>query len=451
LNEGWVVRAEALEGEGRFFEASRAWEWAGAPARALDCLVRLRVDDPRYREGCRRAVDLLQAGLPLSLAVENLLGGFVRSGPRSAAEADTFDRLSRIYERSGFPQNAAEALGKLIDFRPGDAEAGARLQALSGAAVMELPELPELGPPPELPKEPDTEDEIVDYTKLEEDGGPPFRTGVTIAGRFLLEDRIGTGGMSVVFRAQDLEIGEVVAIKVFTQGIFDKESDERLRRELRLSRRLIHPNVVRLYDTGVAHGFRFITLELLTGMDLRHRMRGRPLPVAEGLSYLLEACAGLQAAHDLGIVHRDVKPENFYLVRGGGLKVMDFGIAKLENAPGITATGIIAGTPAYMAPEQAMDFRNVNFRADIYSMGVVAFEIFTGMLPFNHPESMQILMMHAQEPAPSLRERNPALPPALEETVLRCLEKIPARRFESCRELAERLDAAIGRLPHAGR
>jgi len=439
-----AVQAEALEMQGRFFEAAAAWEQAGAPVRAVDCLARLGADDPRYRDGCRRAVELVDAGVPLSLAFENLLGGFVRSGPRSGAEAETFERLSRVYERAGFKENAAEALGKLLDYRPGDAEARARLNALSRLASSDLPELPELAPPPELPAE-DEQDDIVDYTQLDEASGPPFREGATIAERFRLEERIGTGGMSVVFRAQDLEIGDPVALKVFTQGVFDKESDARLRRELRLSRRLIHPNVVRLYDTGIAHGFRFITLELLTGMDLRHRLRGRPLPLREGLSYLIEACAGLQAAHDIGIVHRDVKPENFFLVRGGGLKVMDFGIAKLENAPGITATGIIAGTPAYMAPEQALDFRNVNLRADIYSVGAVAFEIFTGTLPFNHPEPMQMLMMHAQEPVPSARERNPALPPWLEELVLQCLEKDPARRFASCRELSERLEAGLGR------
>jgi len=443
LSGRWAVRAEQLEAAGRFYEAAQAWESAGAPTRAVDCLARIGGSDPHYREGCRRAVELVDSGVPLSLAFENLLAGFVRSGARSADEAETFDRLSRIYERNGFRENAAEALAKLLDYRPGDAAARERLNALSRLLTPTLPELPDLAPPPQLPRDTDP-DEIVDYTQLDESSGPPFREGVTIAERFRLEERIGTGGMSVVFRAQDLEIGETIALKVFTQGVFDKEADARLRRELRLSRRLIHPNVVRLYDTGIAHGFRFITLELLQGMDLRHRMRGRPLPLREGTSYLLETCAGLQAAHDIGIVHRDVKPENCYLVRGGGLKVMDFGIAKLENAPGITTTGIIAGTPAYMAPEQAMDFRNVSYRADIYSVGVVAFEIYTGTLPFNHPESMQLLLMHAQDPPPSLRERNLALPPALEDIVLRCLDKDPARRVPTCRELAEQLLAAVG-------
>jgi serine/threonine-protein kinase len=444
LSGRWAGQAEALELEGRFFEAAVVWERAGAPERAVECLARLGTDDARYREACRRAVELVAGGVALSLAFENLLGGFVRSGPRSGAEADTFDRLSRVYEQAGFKENATEALVKLLDYRPGDAAARARLNALSQLASPELAELPELAPPPPPPPEEDEED-IVDYTQLDEGSGPPFREGVTIAERFRLAERIGTGGMSVVFKAQDLEIGEEIAVKVFTQGVFDKESDARLRRELRLSRRLIHPNVVRLYDTGIAHGFRFITLELLTGMDLRHRLRGRPLPLREGLSYLIEACAGLQAAHDLGIVHRDVKPENFFLVRGGGLKVMDFGIAKLENAPGITATGIIAGTPAYMAPEQALDFRNVTLRADIYSVGAVAFEIFTGTLPFNHPEPMQMLMMHAQDPVPSPRARNPALPPWLEEVVVQCLEKDPGRRIPSCRELAARFEAGLGR------
>jgi serine/threonine-protein kinase len=145
------------------------------------------------------------------------------------------------------------------------------------------------------------------------------------------------------------------------------------------------------------------------------------------------------------VIHRDIKPENCYITRDGTLKVMDFGIAKLQAATGVTATGMIAGTAAYMAPEQAMNFRGVTASADVYSLGVVAYELFTGSLPFQHPEMMPLLLMHSRDTPPPPRARNPAIPEALEKVVLRCLEKEPGRRFASCRELAGRLAEIRGR------
>jgi serine/threonine-protein kinase len=323
-----------------------------------------------------------------------------------------------------------------VPARPADAAAAARLAELR-PAPRALPGLPELPPEPERR-------ETLQQPPLpvpDDGSGPAFRVGALIAGRYRLDERIGSGGNSVVFRATDLAIGDKLAIKVLTQGVYDREMDERLRRELLVARRVQHKNVVRLFDIGLAHGFRFLSMELLSGLDLRARLSGNALPLDEALDYLIQACQGLEAAHAEGIVHRDVKPENCFITRGGVLKLMDFGLARPLDARGITSTGIVAGTPAYMAPEQVMDFRRVGPAADIYSLGIVGYELLTGAVPFDHPEPIPLMLMHTNDAPPPLRARNPMLSPELERTILACLAKNPDERPHGCAELARRLQA----------
>lgn len=433
--------AAVFEVGGHFYDAALAFEAAGEPARGFENLLRVTQDHPLYREACLRAVRLAPDRGPLSLGFENLVAAFLKGGPESGVETEAFLALARLYEREGFLENAAEALERVLMRQPehaGAQQALARLQR-SAPQPPELPELPALDrsrlDTPRAPRE--TQDE---------QGGVPFRVGATIAGRYRLEERIGAGGMSVVFRASDLQLHDQVALKVFKQAAFDPEADARLRRELSLSRLLVHPNVVQLYAIGLAFGLRYVTLELLTGADLANRMRELALPLAAGLDYLVQACAGLQAAHDLGIVHRDVKPENCFITRDGRLKLMDFGIAKARDTAGLTATGIVAGTPAYMAPEQVLNFSSVTAAADQYSLGVVAYEMFTAIRPFRHPEPVPLMMLHTTETPPPPRSFNPALPADLERIILRCLEKEPRRRFASCRELQRDLELLRSRL-----
>lgn len=425
--------AAAFEAGGHFFDAALAFVSAGAPARAFENLLRVTPAHPRYREACTQAVRLAPERGPLSLAFENLVAAFVKAGPDDEAEVDVFLALARLYEREGFVENAREALQRVVARRPGQPRATEALQRLAQPALAALPDLPDL---------PSRARQQTPHLQRSEETGPanPFHVGATIAGRYRLEERIGAGGMSVVFRATDLQLHDAVAVKVFTQAVFDAETDARLRRELSLSRLLVHPNVVQLFAIGLSHGFRYVTLELLTGVDLAARIGGAALPLAEGLDDLIQACAGLQAAHDLGIVHRDVKPENCFILRDGRLKLMDFGIAKVRDAAGLTATGVVAGTPAYMAPEQVLNFSAVTPAADQYSLGVVAYEILTGARPFVHADPIPLMMLHTSEPPPPPRSKNPSLPVDLERIILRCLEKDPQRRYASCRELMRELE-----------
>jgi serine/threonine-protein kinase len=273
--------------------------------------------------------------------------------------------------------------------------------------------------------------------------------GNTVAQRYRLEKKIGQGGMAAVFKAYDLELAEVIAIKFFTQIITDEQMLLRFKQELTLSRQLSHPNIVRLYDIGSHRGMRFITMELLQGSDLRGRL-ARPFNMVEAIDWLLQACAGLQAAHDRGVVHRDIKPENFFVTHENILKVMDFGIAKRTTAAALTQAGMMAGTPEYMSPEQVTNFANVTHSTDLYALGVVAYEMFAGSVPFTHQELLPLLMKHVNEAPEPPRRRNPRCPPDVEAIILKLLAKAPGDRFKTCNELAQALSTVRARPAREG-
>ncbi len=264
--------------------------------------------------------------------------------------------------------------------------------------------------------------------------------GADVNQRYKLVDILGQGGMAIVFKAEDREIGETVALKLFTMDS-NAEALDRFRQELRLSRQLVHPNIVRLYDIGVTDGFRFITMEMLVGRELRAYI-GRPFDVATGIGFLVQACAGLHYAHKAGVIHRDIKPENLFVTDSGVLKVMDFGIAKGQQSQGMTQVGMMAGTPQYMSPEQINSFGTVTGATDMYALGVVAYEMFCGRVPFSHAEVMPLLMMHVNQPVPPPIDVNPALPRAVSDIIVRMLAKNPAERFASMAELQKALSDA---------
>ncbi|HKB48394.1 MAG TPA: serine/threonine-protein kinase [Ktedonobacterales bacterium] len=274
--------------------------------------------------------------------------------------------------------------------------------------------------------------------------GEKFALGGIIAARYRLDRKIGQGGMASVFRAWDLELEENVALKVFGAQLTSEVLVARFKQELKMSRQLMHPNIIRLYDIGVHEGHRYISMELLVGKSLKERME-KPIEFVAALDFLIQACSGLQAAHDAGVVHRDVKPDNFFVTDDGVLKVMDFGIAKQYAAPGVTVVGSIAGTPLYMSPEQIGNFSTVTHLTDLYALGICAYEMFTGSLPFTHDELVPLLMMHVNTPPEPPARRNRAIPPELDAAILRLLEKDPTRRFQSCRELGQALSAIRGR------
>jgi serine/threonine protein kinase len=189
-------------------------------------------------------------------------------------------------------------------------------------------------------------------------------------------------------------------------------------------------------------------MEFLNGQDLGKLLEAGPLTVDQGIDLLVQACQALQVVHDRGVVHRDVKPDNFFLTDEAVLKVMDFGIAKRANASkGLTRAGSMAGTPHYIAPEQTSDFGGVTHLADLYALGCIGYKIFTGTVPFDGDDVMPILMAHlSQAPTPP-RQRNPAIPPDLETILLQLLAKRPEQRIQSCRDLVALLSGIRSGLP----
>ncbi|HTQ79657.1 MAG TPA: protein kinase [Thermoanaerobaculia bacterium] len=256
--------------------------------------------------------------------------------------------------------------------------------------------------------------------------------GALMARRFEILSILGAGGMGVVYKARDRELDDLVALKMLKRELWgDLAQLERLKSEIRLARKITHPNVLRTFDFGEIDGVPYISMEYVRGVTLRYLLdQTHRLPYSAGLRLGKQLCAGLGAAHAVGVMHRDIKPENLILTPTGNAKLMDFGIARpIERlTPGQTQVGFIVGTPQYLSPEQ-LQGREVDARADIYSCGIVLYEIFTGELPFSAPSAMEIMLKHLQEPPVPPRVHWPEIPERLERIILRCLEKEPAARY----------------------
>lgn len=266
--------------------------------------------------------------------------------------------------------------------------------------------------------------------------------GATLGGRYRVLSVLGAGGMGVVYKAHDLELDDVVALKMLKPGaLVDAEQLDRLKSEIKLARRITHPNVLRTFDFGEVNGLPYISMEYVRGMTLRYLLReAKRVPYSAGLRIARQLAAGLAAAHEVGVLHRDIKPENLILEANGNAKLMDFGIARpvRRSTPGHTQPGTFLGTPNYCAPEQLAG-DDVDERADIYSCGVLMTEMFCGALPFSGSNTMEIYMAQMQqEPArPSVLW--PEIRPELEVLILRCLKRSAAERPASAAELAAAL------------
>ena len=278
--------------------------------------------------------------------------------------------------------------------------------------------------------------------------GDTLSRGQVFADRYEILGTLGKGGMGVVYRARDRQLDEVVALKLLRPEALaaDPTLVERFKQEIKLARRITHRNVLRTHDFGETAGVPYISMEYLEGVTLKDLVRSRgALPLGVGLSIAKQMCHGLGAAHDGGVVHRDIKPQNMLILpETAELKIMDFGISRVSSvepgASGLTTAGTVMGTPDYMPPEQAQG-RPADFRSDLYSLAVVFFEIFTGKLPFKGETPMAVVMAHIQQPPPRPRSLNAKLPPELEAIILKGLEKDPAKRWPRADEVLEALSA----------
>ena len=260
---------------------------------------------------------------------------------------------------------------------------------------------------------------------------PSLTEGSLLGDRYEVLKMLGEGGMGAVYKARDRELDRLVALKVIRPELAGNQSIlHRFKQELILSRKVTHRNVVRIFDLGVAQGLRFITMEFIQGQDLASLLEERKFTAQETVKILRQVCAALQAAHAEGVVHRDLKPQNIMIEMDGRVVVMDFGLARSMEATGLTQAGAVMGTPAYMSPEQAKGMP-ADERSDIFSLGIIAYQMLTGVVPYQADTALASMLLRTQGPPPPPVQLDPNLPQVLSDIALKSLATNVEDRYQT--------------------
>jgi serine/threonine protein kinase/Flp pilus assembly protein TadD len=280
------------------------------------------------------------------------------------------------------------------------------------------------------------EDRSALHTMTAETAKEELATGSTFAGRYQIIEELGRGGMGRVYKALDTEVNEKIALKLIKPEVaVDGKTIDRFRNELKLARKVRHKNVCQMYDLNRDRGNYFITMEYVSGDDLKGLIRKMSsFSAGQAVSIGRQVCEGLAEAHRQGVVHRDLKPQNIMIDQEGVARIMDFGIARSVRGKGLTGAGVMIGTPDYMSPEQ-VEGKDTDQRSDIYSLGVILYEMVTGRLPFEGETPFVVGVKHKSEPPRNPKELNAQLPDDLCRAVLKCLEKDREKRYQSAGEL----------------
>ncbi|MCJ7679167.1 MAG: serine/threonine protein kinase, partial [Candidatus Aminicenantes bacterium] len=275
-----------------------------------------------------------------------------------------------------------------------------------------------------------------------------IKTGTTFSDRYEVIDELGKGGMGAVYKVYDKKIKEKIALKLIRPEIaLNEKTAERFRNEIKLARRITHRNVCRMYDLGEDGPSLYITMEYISGQDLRNMLRMTPhFSVGTAVNIAKQVCQGLVESHRLGVVHRDLKPQNIMIDTEGSVKIMDFGIARSLRTSSVTATGVLIGTPDYMSPEQA-EGKDVDERTDIYSLGVILFEMVTKKVPFTGETALSVALKHKTEAPEHPAALNTAVSPELNRIILKCLEKDKNKRYAGAAELLDDLSGVEQGIP----
>jgi len=275
---------------------------------------------------------------------------------------------------------------------------------------------------------------------------PVLQIGEVLGGRYEILHLLGEGGMGAVYKARDRELDRPVALKLIRPELASNPSMlARFKQELLLSRQVTHKNVVRIFDLGDAEGVKFITMEFIEGRDLRSLIQEKHKFSPEAaVEVMQQVCQALEAAHSVGVIHRDLKPQNIMQDESGRIVVMDFGLARTMDGDGMTQTGALVGTMEYMSPEQALA-RDLDQRSDIFTAGLILYELLTGKMPFKAESALASLIKRTQERAVPISSHDGSLPGALTEIVSKCLERDPTLRYQNAGELLRALDSWQGK------
>lgn len=268
-----------------------------------------------------------------------------------------------------------------------------------------------------------------------------INVAAALEGRYQVLKELGRGGMGIVFQAHDKTLREQVAIKILSPLLStNQEALERLKREVSAARKVTHPNVIRIHDIAEIGGLHYVSMEFFQGTNLKEFVRSSgTLSLMQAFQIAGQICDGLEAAHRQGVIHRDLKSQNIIINSANQIKIIDFGLAHSTHLEGMTATGLIMGTPEYMAPEQ-VEGKRVDERADIYSLGIILYELFTGRVPFTGDSAIAVGFKQMKEQPPAPRTIAPYLPVEIEGIILKCLQKNPVERYSSVTELRNDLE-----------
>ncbi|HZL86214.1 MAG TPA: protein kinase [Candidatus Krumholzibacteria bacterium] len=276
--------------------------------------------------------------------------------------------------------------------------------------------------------------------------------GFEIGKRYRVVTFLGRGGMGAVYRVHDRELERDVSLKLISSEMDENPLvQESFKREIQLSSIVTHRNVLRVYDLGESEGVKFLTMQYVDGEDLAHLLRREgPLPVDRAVGIFLQICEGVAAAHEQGVLHRDLKPQNVMVDQAGHAYVTDFGLARSSHQSSLAASGAVMGTPDYMSPEQVRG-QQVDSRTDIYALGVMFFQMLIGKLPFQGASSYEVMMQRVQHEAPSVRALNPEVPERFAKLVQKCLSMNPEDRYRSVQEVVADLAMAKPRKPNTAK
>lgn len=417
-------------------EAARALREEGDMPRALRVALQVAPETPEYPAAARLAIAVAATRRSVDQELEDFLAPYLEGEPSELLDQDAFFLLGQLYEvldYSGMSQWLFNRLAKVNALHPVHAYLRHNKKPEGSGTIETQASNRDLRAVRELL-----------FNRTPRKSADSFEFGSSFASRYVLQNLLGSGATAAVYDAIDLLDDKRVAIKIASFSARDLLATRRFRREATLAMRLIHPNIVRVYDVGQEAGHSFLAMELVDGLPLDAVLsEGLLDPTLAGKrALLMQALAGLECAHAQGVTHRDIKPENMLISRQGVLKIADFGLAKGNGDDRITASGVMGGSPAYISPEQITDIYRADGRSDLYSLGVLAYELLCGQRPFDARALMQLLGMHLNEEPRSMRSIDPSLPVALDAWVLRLLRKKPEERYQSAREARQALERA---------